>query len=81
MGQIRKIQKHKEERERSGKFKKKTKKEGKNEGKKKKRFLPDMEVGSHTRVFSIGHKRPPWGLLLPSCSNSPSLRRIHSNGG
>jgi hypothetical protein len=41
MGQIKKIQKHKEERDRSGKFKKE--KEKKNGEKKKKRFLQRVQ--------------------------------------
>ncbi len=62
MGQIRKIWKHKEKWDRSGKFK--NKQEGKNGGKKKKRIFTYMEVpilvcgGSHTGVFSIGGECP-----------------------
>jgi len=68
MGQIRKIQKHKEEKDRSGKLKK-NKKERMDERKRR-----DFHVcgGSHTGVFSIGREHPQATALV-----RPSLRRTH----
>jgi hypothetical protein len=54
MGQITKIKKHKEERDRSGKLKK-NKKEGMEEVKRRDFYVCG---GSHTRVLSIGQERP-----------------------
>jgi hypothetical protein len=69
IGWITKIQKHKEERDKSEKFKKQ---EGKNGGKKKKRLLSVLE-DSHTHVFSIDRQCPQATALM-----RPSLRRTHS---
>jgi len=68
MGQIRKIQKHKEERDRSGKFKK-TRRKGVDERKRR-----DFHVreGSHTGVFSIHREHPRATALM-----QPFLRRTH----
>jgi hypothetical protein len=53
MRQIKKIQKHEEERDRSGKFKEKQ--EGKNGGKKKKRFFVYVDAPIHNCSPSVGN--------------------------
>ncbi len=69
MGWIKKIQKHKEERDKLGKFKKTRRKEWRE----KRDFY--IRGGSHTRVFSIGQERPQHTALM-----WPSLRKTHSYG-
>jgi hypothetical protein len=71
MGGMRKIQKHKEERDRSGKFKK-NKKERMKEIKRKDLCVHGI---SHTCVFSIG-----WGCPQATALVGRSLRRTHSYG-
>jgi hypothetical protein len=66
LGWIRKIQKHKEERDRSGKFKKTME-----ERKTRDFYIPG---GSHTHVFCIGQTTRATALVRPS------LRRTHSYG-
>ncbi len=56
MGQIRKIKKHEEERDRSGKKFKTRRKEWRKE--KERVLFSYIHGGSHTRVFSIGWERP-----------------------
>jgi hypothetical protein len=67
MGRIRKIEKHKEERDRSGKFRKK-KKEKMEETKRRDFYICR---GSHTRVFSIGRERP-WAIALSTTHSYPT---------
>jgi hypothetical protein len=71
-GWIGKIQKHKEERDRSGKLKKKNMKERVDE---RKRRDFDGHGGSHTHVFSVGPECP-WATTLVQ----PSLRRTYLYG-
>jgi hypothetical protein len=70
MGRIRKIQNHEEERDRSGKYKKKQegKNGGKNGGNKRKRDFY-VRGGFHTHVFSISWECPAG---LPPLCHPPS---------
>ncbi len=70
MGRIKEIQKHKEKRDKLGKFKKTRKKEWR--GKKKDFYIHE---GSHTHVFSI-NRECPWDNALMQ----PSLKKMHSYG-
>jgi hypothetical protein len=69
MGWIRKIQKHKEKRHRSGKFKKKRRKGWR---KKEEEILFFVCGGSHTHVFFIIWECPQATTIV-----QPSLRRTH----
>ncbi len=68
MGWIRKIQNHKEERDRSGKFKKTRRKEQRKEKKRKRHFY--VRGGFHNHVFSISWECPGATTLV-----RPFLRR------